>query len=149
DGVIDPDSLLAPGTAKNVVTVGASENLRETGGFSGVPWLLFSFCYATQPIATDLPSDNIDGMAAFSSRGPADDGRVKPDIVAPGTNIVSARSHYPGAGTLYGPYETNANYVYSAGTSMATPLAAGAGVLAPQWLTLHGIADPSGASVKA
>src|SRR5439155_4938446 len=85
----------------------------------------------------------------FSSRGPADDGRVKPDIVAPGTNIVSARSHYPGAGTLYGPYETNANYVYSAGTSMATPLAAGAGVLARQWLTLHGIADPSGASVKA
>lgn len=149
DGVIDPDSLLEPGTAKNVVTVGASESLRLTGGASGVPWLLFSFCFATQPVATDLPSNNIDGMAAFSSRGPTDDGRAKPDIVAPGTNIVSARSHYPGAGTLYGVYESNSNYVYSAGTSMATPLAAGAGVLVRQWLTQHGIATPSGAAIKA
>jgi hypothetical protein len=149
DGVIDPDSLLEPATAKNVVTVGASENLRTTGGVSGLPWLLFSFCFATQPIATDLPSNNINGMAAFSSRGPTDDGRAKPDIVAPGTNIVSARSHYPGAGTLYGVYETNADYVYSAGTSMATPLAAGAGVLVRQWLTQHGFATPSGAAVKA
>ncbi|MFL5804080.1 MAG: S8 family serine peptidase [Roseiflexaceae bacterium] len=149
DGVIDPDSLLAPGTAKNVVTVGASESQRDSGGLSQIPWLLLDFCFATQPIATDVPSDNPYGMAAFSSRGPTDDGRAKPDIVAPGTNIVSNRSHYPGAGTLWGPYETNPDYVYSGGTSMATPLAAGAGVLVRQWLGLRGLANPSAAVVKA
>jgi uncharacterized repeat protein (TIGR01451 family) len=147
NGVIDPDSLYAPGTAKNVITVGAAESERSVGGLSEIPWLLLSFCFATQPIATDLPSDNPDGLAAFSSRGPADDGRVKPDIVAPGTNIISNRSHYPDAGLLWGEYD--ANYVYSGGTSMATPLAAGAGVLARQWLTLRGLANPSGAAVKA
>jgi uncharacterized repeat protein (TIGR01451 family) len=149
DGVVDPDSLLAPGTAKNVVTVGASESQRTVGGLSDIPWLLVSFCFAVQPIATDLLSDNPNGMAAFSSRGPTDDGRVKPDIVAPGTNIVSDGSHYPGAGTLWGSYETNPDYVYSGGTSMATPLVAGAGVLVRQWLTLRGLANPSAAAVKA
>jgi serine protease AprX len=88
-------------------------------------------------------------MAAFSSRGPTDDGRVKPDIVAPGTNIVSNQSHYPNAGTLWGAHESNANYAYSGGTSMATPLAAGAGALVRQWLTTRGIANPSAAAVKA
>ncbi len=81
-------------------------------------------------------------MAAFSSRGPTDDGRVKPDIVAPGTNIVSSRSHYPDAGTLWGVYEENPDYIYSGGTSMATPMVAGAGVLMRQWLTLRGLARP-------
>ena len=34
NGVIDPDSIGQPGTAKNVITVGASENLRATGGYN-------------------------------------------------------------------------------------------------------------------
>ncbi len=149
DGVIDPDSLLAPGTAKNVITVGAAESLRSSGGLSAFPWLLLNFCFATQPIATDLISNNSNGMAAFSSRGPTDDGRVKPDLVAPGTNIVSNRSHYPGATTLWGQHETNSDYAYSGGTSMATPLTAGAGVLAREWLTTRGLPNPSAAAVKA
>jgi serine protease AprX len=148
DGVIDSDSLLAPGTAKNVITVGASENLRTSGGLSGLPWLFLS-CAGSDPIATDTPSNNANGMAAFSSRGPADDGRVKPDIVAPGTNIVSNHSHAPNAGTLWGAHETNPNYVYSGGTSMSTPLAAGMGTLVRQWLTTRGLANPSAAAVKA
>jgi subtilisin family serine protease len=87
-------------------------------------------------------------MAAFSSRGPTDDGRVKPDIVAPGTNIISNKSHYPGANALWGQAE-NEHYVFSGGTSMATPLVAGAGVLVREWLTKRGIANPSAAAVKA
>jgi uncharacterized repeat protein (TIGR01451 family) len=148
DGVTDPDSLLSPGTAKNVITVGASESQRDSGGNSAVPWLvLTNFCFAVQPIATDLPSNNPDGMAAFSSRGPTDDGRAKPDVVAPGTNIISNRSHYPKSGTLWGIYDSD--YVYSGGTSTATPLAAGAGVLVREWLTIHGLPNPSAAAVKA
>jgi serine protease AprX len=152
DGVVDPDSLLAPATAKNVITVGAAESQRASGGLSSLPWFYFdlaSFCFATAPIFGDLPSDNADGMAAFSSRGPTDDGRVKPDLVAPGVNIVSNRSHASNAGTLWGAHETNSNYVYSGGTSMSTPLVAGAGALVRQWLTARGSASPSAAAVKA
>ena len=151
DGVIDPDSLLSPGTAKNVITVGAAESNRSSGGLATWPWILLNehLCFGTQPIALDFPSNNANGMAAFSSRGPVDDGRTKPDIVAPGTNIVSARSHYPGATTLWAPYETNPDYVYSGGTSMATPLTAGAGTLVRQWLGARGIITPSAAALKA
>jgi uncharacterized repeat protein (TIGR01451 family) len=156
NGVIDSDSLLYPGTAKNVITVGASESERPSGGFSQLPWLFFdlnSFCFGALPIATDTPSNNPGGMAAFSSRGPTDDGRIKPDIVAPGTNIVSDKTHAsnadPATSQLWGAYETNSNYVYSGGTSMATPLVAGSGVLVRQWMTSRGIANPSAAAVKA
>jgi uncharacterized repeat protein (TIGR01451 family) len=88
-------------------------------------------------------------MAAFSSRGPTDDGRVKPDIVAPGTNIVSNKSHAVSGPALWGDHESNPHYAYSGGTSMSTPLVAGAGALVRQWLTTRGIANPSGAAIKA
>ncbi len=149
DGVVDPDSLLAPATAKNVITVGASENPRPTGGYTSLPWLLLSFCFATEPILSDTLSDDANGMAAFSSRGPTDDGRIKPDLVAPGTNIVSTRSYGSGASTLWGVHETNGNYVYSGGTSMATPLVAGTVALIREWLGTEGLSNPSAAVIKA
>src|SRR5574341_1703799 len=153
NGVVDPDSLNTPGTAKNVITVGATESNRSDTGVGSLPWLFLSLgstsCFFNAPIAFDPLADNANGMAAFSSRGPTDDGRVKPDLVAPGTNIVSSKSHYPGATELWGLHETNPDYVYSGGTSMATPLTAGAGVLVREWLTLHGLANPSAAAVKA
>lgn len=147
NGIVDPDSLLSPGTAKNVITVGASESNKDEGPLQGAIWLLVSFCFATQPIAGDFIANNINGMAAFSSRGPADDGRAKPDIIAPGVNIVSNRSHHPSAGVLWGAYD--ANYTYSGGTSMATPLTAGMGVLVREWLAGQGAANPSAALLKA
>jgi uncharacterized repeat protein (TIGR01451 family) len=152
NGVIDADSLLAPGTAKNVITVGASESVRASGGQSATPWYyfdLYSHCFASAPIRDDLVSNNAAGMAAFSSRGPTDDGRAKPDLVAPGINILSNRSHVPNASTLWGVHATNPNYVYSGGSSMSTPLVAGAGALAREWLIARGHANPSAAAVKA
>ena len=151
NGVIDPDSLLSPGTAKNVITVGASESQRSSGGASQLLWVYLdlSFCLSTEPIASDTTSDDPLGMAAFSSRGPTDDGRIKPDLVAPGTNILSNRSHASGAGALWGEYPDNPHYLYSGGTSMATPLVAGSGALVREWLAGRGIAQPSAAAVKA
>jgi uncharacterized repeat protein (TIGR01451 family) len=151
NGVIDPDSLLAPGTAKNVITVGASENLRLQGGLGTTPWFFLhpNWCFGKEPIATDTVSDDPNGMAAFSSRGPTDDGRIKPDLVAPGSNIVSNKSHFPNASPQWGNHETNTHYVYSGGTSMSTPLTAGAGVLTRQWLTQNNLSNPSAAVVKA
>jgi subtilisin family serine protease len=156
DGVVDPSSLASPGTAKNVITVGASENIRSQGGHAQETWgtegdLLSAFLgsgYAAEPLASDLPSDHAEGMAAFSGRGPAHDGRIKPDVVAPGTNVLSARSHAPGAGELFGSHDDN--YVYCSGTSMATPLTAGVVALIRQWYVEHqGVSSPSAALIKA
>jgi hypothetical protein len=147
DGVVDEDSINSPGTAKNVITVGASESLQTSGGLSARTWE--SSCFPEEPIASDTTSDDPNGLAAFSSRGPTDDGRMKPDLVAPGTNIISTRSREPGANNLWGDYPANGNYTFAGGTSMATPLTAGAGALVREWLTRQGIANPSAAAVKA
>lgn len=153
NGVIDPDSIGSPGTSKNSVTVGASENLRDSGGYNpGGPCYLWGNCwpsdYPVDPIRNDRLSNNAEGLAAFSSRGPTDDGRIKPEVVAPGTNIVSVRSRGSGAGTGWGVY--NSNYIYQGGTSMATPLAAGATTLIRQWLqSVRSINNPPAALVKA
>lgn len=143
DGVIDPDSLGSPGTAKNVLTVGASENVRldTTNAWGGDD-------YPVPPINGDRVADNAAGMAAFSSRGPTDDGRIKPDVAAPGTNIISARSHDPDAGTGWGVYDDD--YLYMGGTSMSTPLTAGAAAVVREWLTrIKSVANPSAALMKA
>jgi hypothetical protein len=88
-------------------------------------------------------------MAAFSSRGPCDDGRIKPDIVAPGTFVISTRSRAT-TNTGWGTVSGNTNYLYMGGTSMATPLTAGAAGLARQWVTTTGgITNPSAALLKA
>lgn len=80
-------STTPPGTAKNCITVGASENLRpEIGKTYGGIW---PDDFPANPIKSDKRSDDAEGMVAFSSRGPTVDGRIKPDVVAPGTYILS------------------------------------------------------------
>jgi subtilisin family serine protease len=86
DGVVDADSIVSPGTAKNVITVGASESQRAS---IEATWGERRFA---EPVSSDLKADNPGGMAASSGRGPTDDGRIKPDLVAPGTAIVSLRT---------------------------------------------------------
>lgn len=74
---------------------------------------------AEKPITVGASTD-ADGMANFSSRGPTADGRVKPDISAPGTKIIAARA----TGTSMGQ-AVDDNYTSAQGTSMATPHVAG------------------------
>jgi PKD repeat protein len=158
DGVVDADSILAPGTAKNCITVGASENLRPTpspnpdSGAYGASW---PDDFPAEPIFSDAIADAPSGMAAFSSRGPTDDGRIKPDLVAPGTWILSAYSqayHPDDGGSQEDGWGTPPNrwYKYMGGTSMATPLAAGAATLVRDYYNdVAGLASPSSALVKA
>jgi len=149
DGRIDEGSVSSPGTAKNVLTVGASENLLAEGGIQRPHGQLRDGDkkWGAEPLKSDTLSNNPNGLAAFSSRGPTRDGRLKPEVVAPGTNIVSTRSHHPEATTLWGAYD--ANYSYAGGTSMATPLTAGAAAVAREYLVkARGVETPSAALVK-
>ncbi|MFQ5865464.1 MAG: S8 family peptidase [bacterium] len=69
-------------------------------------------------------SDDNDRVANFSSRGPTVDGYEKPDVVAPGVGIIAGRAKDTNLGQVIDDY-----YVELSGTSMATPLAAGVGLL--------------------
>lgn len=135
----NPRTIGAPATAKNILAIGASQNLRPDVLFRGNP-----------------ESSDPSQMANFSSRGPTLDGRVKPDLVAPGTTILSVRAENASSDTveffnLFQPQPANPNlYAYSRGTSMATPLAAGAAAVVREWLVkARGIANPSAALMKA
>jgi subtilisin family serine protease len=73
------------------------------------------------------------GVSYFSSKGPTGDGRMKPDVVAPGERVVSA-----GAGALLARAQASvpdATYVENSGTSMAAPHVSGA---AAAFLSVHG-----------
>ena len=94
------DTVISPSTGKNVVSVGATLH----GDF--------------EPTCT----------VAFSSRGWTHDGRIKPDVLAPGMWVMSAATNF----VVPGPSCGNAQ---SSGTSMAAPTAAGLGALVRQYFT--------------
>jgi subtilisin family serine protease len=157
NGVIDPGSVGSPASAKNALTVGASESDRPagSGGYSSYKWgTAWPGSYPATPISSDYLSYSAatspyrQGMAAFSSRGPTQDGRIKPDLVAPGTDVISTKSALGGTG--WGALSGNSRYIFNGGTSMATPLAAGSAALVRQYVVERGgLTNPSAALIKA
>lgn len=84
------DIISTTGNAKNILTVGAAE------------------------LSSQLPMYGSDvQISEFSSWGPTDDGRIKPDVVGIGTDILSTTS------------TGNSSYASLSGTSMASPQVAG------------------------
>jgi serine protease AprX len=150
-GVVDPGSVGSPATAKNCITVGASENNRpDFGGFGYQPLEYgdgsWGLDFPAVPINSDPVANHVEGMAAFSSRGPAMHGRARPDVVAPGTAILSTKSR-AATGTGWAAYD--ALFFFEGGTSMATPLVAGCAAVVRQFLMSRQSASPSAALVKA
>ncbi|MBI3650363.1 MAG: S8 family serine peptidase [Acidobacteria bacterium] len=150
DGADAPQSIAMPGTAKNVITVGASEGFRPSDA-NGVP--LKDGCNVGSTLA-----DNVQDIVDFSSGGPVQDGRAKPDLVAPGTHITGAATQDPayapkknediGVCDHYFPSDQTL-YTWSSGTSHSTPLVTGGAALAFQWLKTRFATEPSAALVKA
>lgn len=79
---------------------------------------------AASKVITVGAVDSTDTIASFSSRGPTADGRLKPEVVAPGVDIIAPRASGTSMGTPIDNYYTKAS-----GTSMATPHVAGVAAL--------------------
>ena len=140
----------SPGTAKNVITAGAAENVHPFGGSdsSGV---------------SDTGANSANDVIDFSSRGPCADQRKKPDIMAPGTHITGGVPQnvktmtgtgtklavFDGSGvsggvnSIYFPSAGQQFYTASSGTSHSTPAVAGAAALVYQWFINKGWATAS------
>ena len=180
DGVVDEGSINSPGTAKNVITVGASENDRQShwdcdqsltytscaadGGQNsiftyGAAW---PDRFAVNPLRDDPSAGNAEQLAAFSSRGPTTDGRIKPDVVAPGTWMLAGYSdryqqqYDPSPNPQNGFYQydgwgfpANLAYKYMGGTSMSAPLVAGAAAVVRDYYQKTYEHQASAALVKA
>ena len=123
-------AVTAPATAKNVLAVGVS-----TTGTSG----------SSPPGAVDL----------ISREGPTTDGRIKPDVVAPGIEICSGRAEEARSpiGAVCGTgAHANGDPLYMAvsGTSQAAAVAGGLASLTREFLREQaGIQSPSASLIKA
>ena len=136
------NTVSTPGTAKNIITVGAGENVRQTGTDGcGIG---------------NTGADSANDIISFSSRGPVNsaggDGRVKPDIIAPGTHIQAGipQSNYNGSSVCNQYWPSGQTlYGWSSGTSHSCPAVAGGAALVYQDFLNKGLAAPSPAMVKA
>lgn len=111
------------GSGDSVLLVGAFVTKSSWNDLNGNSW--------------SIPGAGVNQLAGFSSRGPLADGRVKPDIAAPGMMLSTATSSYDTSRTITGsnsPY-VSGRYVTPAsdtfyyaefnGTSAAAPMASG------------------------
>jgi subtilisin family serine protease len=108
EGGDNESTITIPATAEEIIAVGSYITKTEWVSFSGVQQEF---------------DDPIGGLSAFSSLGPATDGRIKPDLAAPGEWIAS--SHSTREPTLPSIWKPDEFHIHLLGTSMAAPHVAG------------------------
>jgi hypothetical protein len=136
------NTVSTPGTAKNVITVGAGENVRQTGSDGcGV---------------ANTGADSANDIIGFSSRGPVNsaggDARILPNIMGPGTHIEAGipQSNYDGSSVCNQFFPAGQTlYGWSSGTSHSCPAVAGGAALVYQNFLNNSLAAPSPAMIKA
>ncbi len=116
-------TLTPEANSKNALVIGAAQTPRPAYG----------------PESQDSASP-----AALSSRGPTADGRIKPDLLAPGTSVISARSALSS-----GNFLPNDKYTRMQGTSMAAAVGGGAAVLLREYFQEEEHLQPSAALLRA
>jgi len=130
--------VLSPATAKNVISVGASEGYR--------PNTVCDIGHSTLP--GGYYADSFDNVSAVSRRG-TQDGRFKPDIIAPGTMISSTHAqglspiYCANVGTSNPVFPNDRPYDISSGTSFSAPQAAAAISLARAHFSRFGSFSPA------
>ncbi|MFO0972545.1 MAG: putative Ig domain-containing protein [Phycisphaerae bacterium] len=149
-------TVRTPATAKNVISVGAAENVQAFGGTDGSG-------------ISDSGANSANDIISFSSRGPCPDGRKKPDIVGPGTHVSggvaqaspsaagngAADACFTGSGVSGGVAPNKffpagqQFFSASSGTSHSTPALSGACALVRQMFINQGMSVPSPAMTKA
>ena len=151
-------SVSSPSTAKNVITVGAAENVNPFGGFDGCG-------------IGDSGADSANDIISFSGRGPTSDNRIKPDIMGPGTHVSGGVAQQSivapsgsgtgdnlacyngsivcgGVGSIYFPAGQQW-YTASSGTSHSTPATSGVATLLRQDFINKSLTPPTPALTKA
>ena len=124
DGATATHNILAPGCFPSVITVGST--IHRTG--------FYNYLNEYKDYTQEGRNDGV--LATYSSVGPTLDGRLKPEVVAPGNNIISSYSSFylaanPQASDIQSDiahFDYNGRtYAWNAntGTSMATPVVAG------------------------
>jgi subtilisin family serine protease len=124
-GLNGNNTLTPNAAAKNVIAVGATGNGKNVTGE--------------------------DEVYLLSSKGYADDGRIKPDLVAPGDDVVSTWGiDDDGSSGTLPPDAGDHSYIMLGGTSMSAPVVSGSAALVMDYLiTKEGKDDPSPAVVKS
>jgi len=144
----DFSSIGTPATAKNAITVGACVTNRN--GFTNT-WNAFNgAAFPAPPSGARLLTGPPLLPAALSSRGPTDYYTFKPDVLAPGTYVLSAQAS-GGTLTSYAPVPPGTGpYIFLNGSSMATPFVSGSAAVIRHYLaSVMNTHEPSAALLKA
>ena len=146
EGWVGFHTVGSPASAKNVLTVGASDSDRADIDRTWGKYSADNF--PKPPTADQRMSGDPDFPAALSSRGPTDSDAVKPDVLAPGTYILAARASK--ATMAFWEPQPPGPYAYLGGTSMATPVVSGCAAVLRQYLRQERkLKTPSAALLKA
>jgi serine protease AprX len=182
DGIVNTKrDLIALWAAGNSGTA-ANANIRQLGGIASAKNILtVGACFSSHPqddskykFVFGDPNGDPNAITDFSSFGPTKEGRMKPDVLAPGTCIYSARTRGPmsapanwvpdwdnpkdedpldptkGKGEIFGYGDTtDPNGIFCTGTSQATPLVAGCVAVIRAVFRRHRSFDPPASMVKA